>query len=58
MKETLEKYGFHPENASYYMVFHFDNTQEIPYTSNLKLQQGLNTYRSKIRPLSDFLSLE
>lgn len=58
MKKTLEEYGFHPENASYYMVFHFDHTQEISFTNNPKLQQGFDTYRSKIRPLSDFFGME
>lgn len=31
-KETLEEYGFHPEHASYYMVLHFENKKEIPFS--------------------------
>lgn len=53
-KETLEQYGFQPEHAAYYMVLHFDNSKEIAFPKSPKLRQGINTYRSKIRPLSDF----
>ena len=56
-KETLELYGFQPEHASYYMVLHFDNTKEKEFSKHPKLRQGINTYRSKIRPLSDFIGL-
>lgn len=57
-KETLEEHGFHPEHASYYMVLHFDNKKEIEFSRHPKLRQGINTYRSKIRPLSDFIGLK
>ena len=57
-KETLEEHGFHPEHASYYMVLHFDNSKEIEFTRHPKLRQGINTYRSKIRPFSDFVGLK
>lgn len=57
-KETLEEHGFHPEHASYYMVLHFDNKKEIEFSRQPKLRQGINTYRSKIRPLSDFIGLK
>lgn len=56
-KESLEAYGFHPEHALYYVVFHFDNSHEIPFTREPRLLQGLNTYRSKIRPHSDFIGI-
>ena len=56
-KETLQAHGFNPEHASYYMVLHFDNTKEIEFTKHPKLKQGINTYRSKIRPLSDFIGI-
>lgn len=56
-KETLEEYGFHPEHASYYMVLHFENKKEIPFSKLPKLRLGINTYRSKIRPLSDFIGV-
>ena len=57
-KETLEELGFHPEHASYYQVFHFDNSKEIYFTREPRLLQGINTYRSKIRPLSDFIGIK
>lgn len=57
-KETLESHGFHPEHASYYMVLHFDNSKEIDFSKHPKLRQGINTYRSKIRPLSDFIGIK
>lgn len=56
-KETLEQYGFTPEHAAYYIVLHFDNSKEIKVSKHPKLKQGINTYRSKIRPLSDFIGL-
>lgn len=56
-KESLIKYGFNPEHASYYIVVHFDNSKEIDFSITPKLRQGINTYRSKIRPLSDFIDV-
>lgn len=56
-KENLIEQGFDPIHASYYMVLHFDNTKEIDFTKYPRLKQGINTYRSKIRPLSDFLGI-
>jgi site-specific DNA-methyltransferase (adenine-specific) len=56
-RETLEEHGFYPEHASYYQVFHFDSTKEMPFTHEPRLIQGINTYRSKIRPLSDFIGI-
>ena len=53
-KETLEEYGFHPEHAPYYVVLHFDNSKEIEMPMQPNLKQKINTYRAKIRPLSDF----
>lgn len=57
-KETLEKYGFHPEHALYYVVLQFDNTKEIEFTKHPNLKQQINTYRAKIRPLCDFIGLK
>lgn len=57
-KETLENSGFNPEHAAYYMVLHFDNSKEIDFSRFPKLRQGINTYRSKIRPLSDFIGIK
>ena len=56
-KETLEEYGFHPEHAPYYVVLHFDNTKEIEFAKQPNLKQRINTYRAKIRPLSDFIGI-
>ena len=56
-KETLEKYGFHPEHAPYYIVLHFDNSKEIDFIKQPNLKQKINTYRAKIRPLSDLIGI-
>lgn len=56
-KETLEKYGFHPKHAPYYAVLHFDNTNDIEFTKHPNLKERINTYRAKIRPLSDLLGI-
>lgn len=53
-KETLEQYGFHPKHAPYYVVLHFDNSKKIEMPKQPNLKQKINTYRTKIRPLSDF----
>ena len=54
-KETLEKYGFTPSHASYYIVLKFDNTTYPKFKIPNNLKERINTYRAKIRPLSDFL---
>ena len=56
-KETLEKHGFHPEHAAYYIVVPFDNTP-LDYPKHPNLRQRINTYRAKIRPLSDFIGIK
>lgn len=56
-KETLEKYGFTPKHSPYYIVLHFDPTKPVILGSQKHLQQGLNTYRPKIRRLSDFIGI-
>lgn len=53
-KETLEKYGFNPQHASYYVVLLFDKDSPIPITKNVVLKERKNTYRARIRPLTDF----
>lgn len=55
-KETLEGFGFHPEQSPYYAVFHFDNTREISFPKTPNLKNKINTYRAKIRPLEDFFN--
>lgn len=56
-KETLEKYGFHPEHAAYYIVIPFDD-KPVEFKKHPQLRQRINTYRAKIRPLSDFTGLK
>lgn len=56
-KETLEKYGFHPEHAPYYIVIPFNN-KPVEFKKIPQLSQRINTYRAKIRPLSDFIGLK
>lgn len=56
-KETLEKYGFHPEHAPYYIVIPFDN-KPVEFTKPPRLKQRINTYRAKVRPLSDFIGIK
>ena len=56
-KETLEEYGFTPEHAKYYIVVHFNPTPE-PFKHLPQIKQRINTYRVKIRPLSDFIGIK
>ena len=57
-RETLESYGFQPTHAPYYIVLLFDNTKKIPIKNKINLKEYGNTYRAKIRPLSDFLGIK
>lgn len=57
-KETLEAHGFHPSHAPYYIVLPFDNKKEVEFKKLPQLKQRLNTYRAKIRPLSDFIGIK
>lgn len=52
-KETIMKYGFNPQSSPYYAVFLFDNSVEYPVSKNPMLNHIINSYRSKIRPLTD-----
>lgn len=56
-KETLEKHGFHPEHAAYYIVIPFENKPE-EFKKMPRIKQRINTYRAKIRPLSDFIGIK
>ena len=53
-KESLIKYGFKPETSPYYAVYKFDNSVEYQIPKSPNLKQKINSYRAKIRPLSDF----
>ncbi|MBR6304072.1 MAG: site-specific DNA-methyltransferase, partial [Paludibacteraceae bacterium] len=57
-KETLEKHGFHPEHAAYYIVIPFDNHPTRPKKLPSNLKQRINTYRARLRPLSDFIGIK
>lgn len=57
-KETLEKYGFKPTHAPYYIVLHFDRTKPIDIKKNPNLKENSNTFVAKIKPLSDFLGIK
>lgn len=54
-KETLEKYGFTPSHSPYYIVLHFDSKNVTHLGSQKHLKEGTNTFRAKIRRLSDFI---
>ena len=54
-KETLESHGFTPAHATYYIVLKFDNTSSPKFKVPNNLKERINTYRAKVRPLSDFL---
>lgn len=56
-KETLEKYGFTPKHSPYYIVLHFYPKKMTLLNKQVHLKEGLNTYRAKIRRLSDFIGI-
>ena len=56
-KETLEKYGFTPSHSPYYIVLHFDSKNVTHLGSQKHLKEGTNTFRAKIRRLSDFIGI-
>lgn len=56
-KETLEKHGFSPSHAAYYIVLKFDNTEIKRFKIPNNIKERINTYRAKIRPLSDFFDV-
>lgn len=57
-KETLEKYGFEPTHAPYYIVLLFDNSKPIAVKKMPNLKQNSNTFVAKIRPMSDFIGIK
>ena len=57
-KETLEKYGFSPSHAPYYIVLLFDNSKPIEIKKMPKIKEYANTFVAKIRPLSDFVGIK
>ena len=55
-KETLIEKGFNPHSSPYYIVLHFDNQHPIKTTNMPNLKEDKNTYRAKIKKLSEFVS--
>ncbi|MDO4948864.1 MAG: site-specific DNA-methyltransferase, partial [Bacteroidales bacterium] len=53
-RETLIEYGFNPQSASYYLVFHFDNQHPIPVSKPLSFERG-NAYKVSIEKYSNFI---
>lgn len=53
-RETLEKHGFQPEHAPYYVVLLFDTMTPIRLNKNPNLKVNYYTYVAKIKPLSEF----
>lgn len=54
-KDSLEKYGFKPTHAPYYVVLLFDNQNQIEMKRTPNLYENKYTYIAKIRPISEFL---
>ena len=54
-KTVLEKYGFTPSHADYYIILKFYNSFVPNIKINKSLKERKNTYLAKVRPLSDFL---
>ena len=57
-KETLNKYGFEPSHAPYYIVLQFDNSKALEIKRKPKLKERANTFIAKIKPLSDFIGVK
>lgn len=54
-KEALEKYGFKPTHAPYYVVLQFDNQNQIEMKRTPNLYENKYTYIAKIKSISEFL---
>lgn len=54
-KETLVEKGFNPHSSPYYVVLHFDNSHSIQMNNIPNLKEDKNTYRAKIKKLSEFV---
>ena len=57
-KDSLEKYGFRPIHAPYYVVLLFDNQNQIEMKRTPNLYENKYTYIAKIRPISEFLEYD
>lgn len=54
-KETLIEKGFNPQSSPYYVVLNFDNSHSIHMNNMPNLKEDKNTYRAKIKKLSEFV---
>lgn len=54
-KESLEKHGFSPTNAPYYVVLHFDSSKSISINKELNLKAKRYSYVAKLMPLSELI---
>lgn len=54
-KESLEKIGFSPEHASYYVVLQFENAKELNIRKDFKIKEGYNTFKARIAEISTIL---
>lgn len=57
-RETLQKHGFDPQSARYYVVLHFNADKPITIKKRLELKENKNTFRAKIKPLRDFMGIK
>lgn len=57
-RETLQQYGFEPRSSSYYVVLHFDANKPIQMKTCPDLKEDKNTFKAKIKPLSDFIGIK
>jgi site-specific DNA-methyltransferase (adenine-specific) len=55
-KDSLEKYGFKPTHAPYYVVLQFYNQGQIVMNRVSNLYEDKYTYIVKIRPINEFLN--
>lgn len=56
-KDTLEKYGFKPSHSPYYIVLLFNPKTLKSLGKQIHIKEGANTFRAKIRRLSDFIGI-
>lgn len=47
--------GFNPHTSPYYVVLHFDNSHPIQMNHMPNLKEDKNTYRAKIKKLSELV---
>jgi len=56
--DSLRAIGFNPEHSPYYIILHFDGTKPIKLSKKPVFKERMNTFRPKIRPLSDFIGIK